>query len=208
MHESIKWPSIFGCEDCQDEIRHYLQCAILWQLAREALRICEDHFSWGHRLCFIDCSLDKLRLLAYSHVLYHSLKNDNECVNAFGIIRVPQFVQQKSSNLVKALRPLVTYRILIPMWLRVVHEKNKHVYVYMYVYTHVCIGIFIYIYVYYLYIYDIYMIDHVGIVVHIYVYIYIYKTQCDNHMCVYRYINIYVYMYTHTYIYIYIYMYM
>ena len=58
--------------------------------------------------CALDCSLDRLRLLAYSHVLYHSLKNDNECVNASGIIKDSNFIQQKSSNLVKALRPLVT----------------------------------------------------------------------------------------------------
>ena len=90
------------------EIRHYLQCPILWQLAREALCISEDYLSLGHRLCFIACSFDKLRLLAYSHVFYHSLKNDNECVNAFGLIKDLHFIQQKNSNLVKALRPLVT----------------------------------------------------------------------------------------------------
>ena len=23
MHESVRWPCVFGCTDCQDEIRHY-----------------------------------------------------------------------------------------------------------------------------------------------------------------------------------------
>ena len=107
MHESVKWPCVFGCANCQDEIRHYLQCLVLWQLAREALCINEEHFSIGHRLCFIDCSVDKLRLLAYSRTLYHALKNDTDCVNASGIIKNSQFIQQRSHNLVKALRPFV-----------------------------------------------------------------------------------------------------
>ena len=107
MPELIKWPCIFGCIDCSDEIRHYIQCPILWQLAREALSISELHFSIEHRLCFVDCSLDKLRLLAYSHLLYHALKNDRECVQCNGQIKCPQFVQQKGSNLARALRPLV-----------------------------------------------------------------------------------------------------
>ena len=107
MHELRKWPCVFGCIDCQDEIRHYMQCPVLWQLAREVLSVSEVYFYIGHRLCFIDCSLDELRLLAYSHLLYHSVKNDSECVNASGIIEDSQCIQQESSNLVKALRPLV-----------------------------------------------------------------------------------------------------
>ena len=62
----------------------------------------------GHRRFFIDCSLDKLRLLAYSHLPHHSVKNDSDCVNASGIMRDSQSIQQKRSNIVEALRPLVT----------------------------------------------------------------------------------------------------
>ena len=68
-------PSVFGCIDGQDEIRRYMQCPVLWQLGREALSSSEEYVSLGHRLYFIDCSHDKFRLLAYSHLLYHSLKN-------------------------------------------------------------------------------------------------------------------------------------
>lgn len=96
MPEVTKWPCIFGCLDCSDEIRHYLQCP----------SISEHHFCLWHRLCFIDCSVDKLLLLAYSHLLYHALKSDRECVQCNGQIKSSQFLQQKSSNLVKALRPL------------------------------------------------------------------------------------------------------
>ena len=108
MHEGVKWPCVFGCTDCKDEILHYLQCPILWQLAREALLLSEEHFSLGHRLCYIDCSRDKLRLLAYSHTLYHALKNDTECVNASGVIKDSQFIQQRSCRLIKAIRPFVS----------------------------------------------------------------------------------------------------
>ena len=107
MPEPINWPCIFGCIDCADEIRHCVQCPILWQLAREALSISEQHFSIEHRLCFVECSLDKLRLLAYSHLLYHALNNDRECIQCIGQIKCPRFVQQKGSNLSRALRPLV-----------------------------------------------------------------------------------------------------
>jgi len=108
MPEPIKWPCVFGCVDSRDEIRHYIQCPVLWQLAREALSISEHHFSIGHRLCFYDCSVDKLRLLAYSHLLYHAIKNDSDSIHSNGFLKSPQYIQQKSTNLVKALRPLVT----------------------------------------------------------------------------------------------------
>ena len=85
--------------------------ALFWQLAREALLLCEEHFSngqIGHRLCFIDCSRDKLRLLAYSHTLHHALKNDTECVNALGMAKDSQFIQQRGCHLIKAIRPFVS----------------------------------------------------------------------------------------------------
>ena len=100
--------TLFGCTDCKDEILHYLQFPILWQLAREALLLSVEHFSIGHRLCFIDCSRDRRRLLAYSHTLYHALKNHRECVNALGMVKDSQFIQQRSCHLIKALRPFVS----------------------------------------------------------------------------------------------------
>ena len=75
MHESFIWPCIFGCIDCKNEMLHYLQCPVLWQLAREALSLNGEYFSIEHRLCFIECCKDKLRLLAYCYSLYHSIKN-------------------------------------------------------------------------------------------------------------------------------------
>ena len=108
MHSIHILPCIFGCPQARDQFRHYLICPILWQLAREALSLSEEYFSIGHRMCLVDCSKDKLRLLAYSHILYHALKNDTDCVNASGIIKDSQYIQQNSSNLIKALRPFVS----------------------------------------------------------------------------------------------------
>ena len=48
-----------------------------------------------------------LRLLAYAHLLYHSIKIDTDCVHNSGLIKSSQYIQQKTTNLVKALRPLV-----------------------------------------------------------------------------------------------------
>ena len=107
MHEPIKWPCICGCTDFLDEIQHYMLCPILWQLGGEALSVSEQYFCLGHCLCFRDCSIDKLRLLAYVHLFYHALKNDRECVQCNGQIKSSNHVQMKSSNLAKALRPLV-----------------------------------------------------------------------------------------------------
>ena len=107
MHESVIWPCIFGCIDRKDEILHYLQCPILWQLALEALSLSEDHFSLGHRLCFIDCTHDKLKLVAYCHTLYHSIKNDKDCIDSTRQIKCSQFIQHRSTLLTRALRPLM-----------------------------------------------------------------------------------------------------
>jgi hypothetical protein len=86
---------------------HYFQCPILWQLAREALHLSEDHFSLGHRLCFIDCSLDRLKLLAYCHSLYHTVRNDRHCIDNNGMIKNSQFIQNYSSLLSRSLRTLI-----------------------------------------------------------------------------------------------------
>ena len=91
----------------QQENLVYVKKLTLWQLAREALHLSEDHFSVGHRLCFIDCSLEKLKLLAYCHSLYHTIKNDKACIFTDGNIKSPRSIQHHSSCLARALRALV-----------------------------------------------------------------------------------------------------
>ena len=84
MHEEIKWPCIFGCSST-DELRHYFECPILWQLATEHLGS-EDSIFVGERLCLSHPSVLKLKTLALCHFIYHSCKNDEVCarlINCF-----------------------------------------------------------------------------------------------------------------------------
>ena len=107
MHESIIWPCVFGCADSKDEFVHYMQCPILWQLAREALKVREDYFSIGHRLCFVDCSRDKLKLLSYCHSLYHAVRHDAGSISFDGNILHNRITQYRAHQLARTLRPLV-----------------------------------------------------------------------------------------------------
>ena len=107
MHESIILPCIFGCVDCRDEFRHYIVCPILWQLAKEALDIRETSFAVGHRLCLSDVNTNKIKLLGYCHLLYHSLRKDSECFDQNGQIKCSEVVQRRASSSSRALIPLV-----------------------------------------------------------------------------------------------------
>ena len=107
MHESIILPCIFGCLDCRDEHRHYIVCPILWQLAKEALDIRETSFAVGHRLCLSDVNMNKIKLLGYCHLLYHSLRKDSECFDQNGYIKCSEVIQRRASGSSRALTPLV-----------------------------------------------------------------------------------------------------
>ena len=93
MHEPIVLPCLFGCIDSKDEFRHYMICPILWQLVKEALDMRGSSFDVGHRLCFLFVNLNKLKLLGYCHLLYHTIRKDSDCFDQTGIIRFAQIVQ-------------------------------------------------------------------------------------------------------------------
>jgi hypothetical protein len=76
-----RWPCVFGCPDCSDEIRHYLVCPVLWQFGRETLNLREFDIDVESRLCLRNPSTDKLRLLAFVHCLYHHIRNDCGCIH-------------------------------------------------------------------------------------------------------------------------------
>ena len=107
MHEATLLPSLFGCTDAKDEFRHYMTCPILWQLAKEALSLRENFFDVGHRLCLTDCNHNRLKLLGYCHLLYHALRKDTGCFDTSGCRRPSNIVQQRASDLVRALKPLI-----------------------------------------------------------------------------------------------------
>ena len=66
---------IFGCTDTKDELFHYLQCPVLWPIARDCLRIQEASILVLHRLNIYEPSTSKLKRLACCHALYHVCVN-------------------------------------------------------------------------------------------------------------------------------------
>ena len=91
-------PCIFGCVDGSDKISHYLECSILWQFARSSLKVNEQSVQFLSRLCVSDPSSDKLKLLAFSHALYHVCVNDTSCMKSNGMPRSCQIVQHEASQ--------------------------------------------------------------------------------------------------------------
>ena len=91
-------PCIFGCTDTRDEMVHYLECPILWQFARSSLRIYESSIHFLSRMCVSEPTSDKLKLLAFSHALYHCCVNDSSCMTDSGMPRQSQIVQQEASE--------------------------------------------------------------------------------------------------------------
>ena len=75
-----RWNCIYGCTDCLDEIRHYLICLVLWQFGRETLKIRESSISIEERLCLVNPSIEKLKLSAFCHCLYHATRKDSVCI--------------------------------------------------------------------------------------------------------------------------------
>ena len=82
-------------------------CFIILQLAKEALGMRESYFEVGHRLCLSSANLNKLKLLGYCPLLYHSLRKDSDCFDQNGLIRYSEVVQRRASGLFRALIPLI-----------------------------------------------------------------------------------------------------
>ena len=108
MHESVIWPCVFGCKDCPDSLTHYLVCPILWQFPREFMSLEDPGLSIGSRLCLSNPSTDKLTSLAFVHTLYHWIKKDPCCVKHNGLIQSPCIVQQRATELSRAIIHLVS----------------------------------------------------------------------------------------------------
>ena len=116
------WQCIFGCIDAEDVLTHYLECPVLWQFAREALRLQEDSIFLLSRLCIVEPSICKLQLLAFTHCLYHALKNDPRGVKANGFPVSPNSMQILASEISRSIRytiPGVTaWAVLTLSWSR------------------------------------------------------------------------------------------
>ena len=72
--------------------------------AREALKIQEDSIFIGSRLCLVEPSLQKLKLLAFTHSLYHSLKNDPRCIGQDGHPVNAHSMQLAATDICRSLR--------------------------------------------------------------------------------------------------------
>ena len=77
LHSIMDRPCIFGCIDSKDELVHYLICPVLWQFARETLKLPEPSLALNHRLCLCEPTVDKFKLLAFCHSLFHTCVNDS-----------------------------------------------------------------------------------------------------------------------------------
>ena len=76
MNETPKLPCIFGCEDCQDKLEHYINCPTLWSIIQGATQwpFGLIDLSTPTRLCLANPSFDHLNALGYACWLYHGLK--------------------------------------------------------------------------------------------------------------------------------------
>ena len=88
-------------------LSHYLVCPVLWQLARESLHLPEQTLFVEHRLCLCEATVDKFRMLAFCHSLYHSCVNDTECMNSDGLPLSGQVAQQRACDLARRCIHLV-----------------------------------------------------------------------------------------------------
>ena len=98
---------IFGCVDCKDDMLHYLECTILWQIAREVLQVRESSICILERLCIVDPSEEKFVSLAFCHALYHACVNDTRCVRADGTPCCSQVVQLRAWELAHECKYMV-----------------------------------------------------------------------------------------------------
>jgi len=107
LHSVMDRPCIFGCIDSRDELVHYLICPVLWQFARECLNVQELSIQVDARLCLCNPSVDKFKLLAFCHSLYHSCVNDSGCMNVEGLPNSGQCVQLRAIDLARHCYHLV-----------------------------------------------------------------------------------------------------
>ena len=74
MGESVRMECIFGCKHEGDDLRHYIQCSPLWQLAGEAINVLPP-FDLVERLCLVHPTSEKFVMLALAFQGYHHAKS-------------------------------------------------------------------------------------------------------------------------------------
>ena len=71
FHETHLWPCIFGCSDCEDSLKHYLNCPHFWS------GVCSRE--WAHVDPAVRLGLERptglrLRLVVAASRVYHTIK--------------------------------------------------------------------------------------------------------------------------------------
>ena len=103
MHEDVLAPCVYGCSDCKDTFCHYLECPVLWQLAREVLPE-EESSRPVFRLALVAPSARSLDLLAVAFNICHDTKNNHAVCDHELDYSVPNFVQHRAAAVGRALR--------------------------------------------------------------------------------------------------------
>ena len=100
----------FWCFDSKDELTQYLQCPIVWHSARTSLRVDEPSVHFLSRICVLEPTSEKFKLLAFCHALYHAVVNDTACMQSNGMPRTSQIVQQVASEVCSHVIHLIRQR--------------------------------------------------------------------------------------------------
>ena len=106
MHNSFQVSLHVCVQRATLHFRHYIQCALLWQLAVEQLGP-ELSVAIEERLSFVAPSYEKLQRLALVHVEFCSCRNDPLCVDASQSLALPATVQKRAGDFVRHAKHLV-----------------------------------------------------------------------------------------------------
>ena len=106
LNESVTLPCIFGCQHEKDTLVHYLTCAPLWHIVREAMKIDIPIFI-EEKLGFVSPSPEQLESLALAFQLYHFAKSRLKELGGFACVschRVQQMTSEASRAYVKHIK--------------------------------------------------------------------------------------------------------
>ena len=82
--DTVLLPCIFGCEDCKDELKHYLQCDPLWTTVLTCLHTDVKTITMGversQRLGIPNPDYIGILIIALMFKAYHALRNDYQLI--------------------------------------------------------------------------------------------------------------------------------
>ena len=104
-HEPVCMDCLFGCHgDAKDDLRHYIECSPLWQLAGEALGV-QAPLDLRERIGIMNPSVERFTLLALAFQGYHYAKS--LCEGSGDARRTVQDSHKMQRSVQEALRTFV-----------------------------------------------------------------------------------------------------